>query len=118
MQRLLAAIFVYATLVLQPLAAQTGGAASAPPQRIPVRTAMERLPRPTMAQPSFWPGGSETNCCAAVLCMKVRNIGGGLALTDFDEEAAAGYFSCERISHGCASVTSGFVACGFLLGAS
>ena len=46
------------------------------------------------------------------------NIGGGQPLADFDEEAAAGDFSCERINQGCASVSSGFVACGFLLGAS
>src|SRR5260370_22157593 len=38
MQRLLATIFVYAMLVWQPLVAQTGGADSASPQRIPVRT--------------------------------------------------------------------------------
>ena len=38
MQRLLATIFVYAMLVWQPLFAKTGGADSASPQRIPVRT--------------------------------------------------------------------------------
>src|ERR1700687_5439722 len=38
MYRLLAAIFVYATLVWQPLVAQTGGGGSASPSRIPLRT--------------------------------------------------------------------------------
>jgi beta-glucosidase len=38
MHRLLAAIFVYATLVWQPLVAQTGGGGSASPSRIPLRT--------------------------------------------------------------------------------
>src|SRR3981189_3645072 len=116
MQRLLAAIFVYATLVWQPLGAQSGGAASAkdsgwhwhgkavkaddgPTEFLAGRVGNELLRR----------GIVDESAC---------NIGGGQPLTDFDEEAAAGDFSCERISHGCASVTSGFVACGFLLGAS
>ena len=38
MYRLLAATFVYATLVWQPLVAQTGGGGSASPSRIPLRT--------------------------------------------------------------------------------
>src|SRR6266849_6544671 len=38
MQRLLAAIFVYAMLVWEPLAAQTSGAASAPLSKVQVRT--------------------------------------------------------------------------------
>jgi len=38
MRKLLAAVCLYTTLVLQPLVAQTGGTASAPRQGIPVRT--------------------------------------------------------------------------------